>query len=178
MPLWILGDEKERQQLEEYVRKTVKSAETVTQLLTRSVRKVLYDPSSGKKTSQQRRQVVQSALGAIADRFYRETEPAFYSALADSVELIQASPDAVDPTLQAREYWMTVMTKAALRLFDEYAPADGLEDRNIRRHIKARSSLTFALKGYGKEGQSLFDGDLGIVSPETVQSRRRKKEGS
>ena len=172
MPLWILDDAEARLHLEEYVNRAVKGTETVMQLLTCAVRKVLYDPASGDKPSQPRRQVVQSALDNITARFYRETEPAFYSAVTDAVASIQASPDVDDPTLQTREYWATVVAKAALRLFDEYTPADGLEDRDMHRHVKARSTLTLALSGRGKEGRSLFDGDLGIVSPETVRSRR------
>ena len=176
IPLWVLDGAEARLHLEEYVNKAVKGAETVTHLLICAVKKVLYDPSSGNKPSQPRRQVVQSALGEIRGRFYRETEPAFYGVLADAAASIQAIPDAEDPTLHRREYWATVVAETALRLFDEYAPADGLEDRDMRRHVRARSSLTLALSGRGKEGQSLFDGDLGIVSPATMQSRKRNRE--
>ena len=184
MPLWILSDAERRSHLEEHVRKTVKGAEAVAHLLTRSVRTLLYDPSSGSKPSQPRRHIVQSALDNITARFFRETEPAFYRTVTDAVALIQASPDVEDPALQTREYWATVMAKAALRLFDEYAPTDrffdaaAVKDRDIQKYVKAQYDLTRALSGHGKEGRSLFDNHLGIVSPETVRSRRGKKESA
>ena len=70
------------------------------------------------------------------------------------------------------------MADVALRLFDEYAPTDGLEDRNMERHVKARFFLTLALVGRGKQGRSLFDQALGIASPETARTRKDKKEAA
>ena len=176
MPLWIFHDSNLNQWLKQYVNQAVRGAETVAHLLTNAVKKLLYDPSSGNRPSRQRRQVVQSALAGIAERFYRETESAFFRTLGEAVALIKKNSDSDDPTIDVRERWAPVMAKAALRLFDEYAPSEGLENRDMRRHVKARFHLALALRGRGKAGKSLFDGDLDIPSPETARARRRKQE--
>ena len=178
MPLWLMGDAPSRAWLEWFVDKATKGAETVVSQLTGSVKQILYDPSSGRKPSRQRRAVVESALNNIAERFYRETEPAFYAALREAVHSIEEDPDGDDPTLRTREGWAPVMADVALRLFDEYAPADGLEDRNMERHVRARFFLALALGGRGKQGRSLFDQDLGIASPETARVRKGRKEAT
>ena len=176
MPLWILNDTTSRDWLEGYVNQAVKGAETVTKLLAGAVKKVLYDPSSGNKPSRQRRQVVQAALDGIARRFYRETESAFYGTLGEAVSAIKKNPDSDDPTIEARRRWAPIMEKVALHLFDEHAPSEGLENRDMHRHVKARFLLTLALCGHGTAGKSLFDGDLGIASPETRQARKGPEE--
>ena len=112
----------------------------------------------------------------IEERFFRDTESGFFSALGEAARAIEADGgDADDPTLatlDARTKWPAAMKKAALRLFDEYAPADGLEDRAMRRHVRARFFLDLALSGRGKEGRRLFGG-LGIPEPERTRTARR-----
>ena len=168
MPFWLLEDAASREWLERFIGRAVVGAGTVTRLLTTAVKSALYDLP--KKAS--------GDYGFIAERFYRETEPAFYAALREAVRSIEEDPEGDDPTLRAREGWAPIMAGAALRLFDEYAPADGLEDRNMERHVKARFFLTLALGGRGKQGRSLFDRDLGIASPETARARKGRKEAA
>ena len=81
-------------------------------------------------------------------------------------------PDSDDPTLAERELWLEPMATVALRMFDEYAPAVALQDRDMHRHVRARFMLTQALRGAGKGGKALFERDLDIVAPAT----RRKRE--
>ena len=167
IPLWGFDDDETREWLGKFIRQTTAGANRVTRLITRYVKSALYD----------RPQDAKGNYDFISERFYRNTEGAFYAALGEVVSSVRRNSDGEnDPTTEARQRWAPTIRKTALRLFDEYAPADGLEDRDMRRHVKARSSLTLALSGRGKEGQSLFDGDLGIVSPETMQSRKRKRE--
>ena len=110
-------------------------------------------------------------------RFYRETEVCVLRRLSATPWLrSRKNPDNDDPTIEARRRWAPIMEKVALHLFDEHAPSEGLEDRKMHRHVKARFSLTLALCGRGTAGKSLFDGDLGIASPETRQSRRGPEE--
>ena len=92
---------------------------------------------------------------------------------------INANPDSDDPTVAARERWAPVMERAALRLFDEYAPPDGLEDRDMHRHVRARFYLWLALRGRGKAGKSLFEGDLGIniASPDKTRNGKQESAG-
>ena len=168
MPFWLLEDAASREWLERFIGRAVAGAGTVTRLLTTAVKSALYDLP--KKAS--------GDYGFIAERFYRETEPAFYAALREAVRSIEEDPEGDDPALRARESWAPIMAGAALRLFDEYAPADGLEDRNMERHVKARFFLTLALGGRGKQGCSLFERDLDIASPETARARKGRKEAA
>ena len=168
MPFWLLEDAASREWLERFIGRAVAGAGTVTRLLTTAVKSALYDLP--KKAS--------GDYGFIAERFYRETELAFYAALREAVRSIEEDPEGDDPALRARESWAPIMAGAALRLFDEYAPADGLEDRNMERHVKARFFLELALGGRGKQGRSLFNRDLGIASPETARARKGRKEAA
>ena len=168
MPFWLLEDRTSREWLERFVGHAVAGAGTATRLLTMAVKSALYDLP--KKAG--------GDYGFIAERFYRETEPAFYTVLRGVVRSIEEDPDGDDPTLRAREGWAPVMADAALRLFDEYAPTDGLEDRNMERHVKARFFLVLALGGRGKQGRSLFERDLDIALPETARARKGRKEAT
>ena len=165
MPLWILADAASRDYLKSFVEHATAGADTVTRLLARAVKSALYDRPSD----------ASGDYGFITGRFYRETEGEFYTALGVAVHLIEKNPDADDPTIHAREKWSPILASAALRLFDEYAPADALESRNMQRHVKARFFLTLAVAGRGTSGRSLF-GDLGIASPDTVRAPRLKQE--
>ena len=167
MPLWPFdGDDQE--QLGDFVRRTVAAADTVARQIIRAVKSSAYDRMGD----------VKGDYGFIAERFYRDTEEAFYAAVSRAIALIEANPDADDPAIDARRRWAPVMARAALRLFDEYAPSDGLEDRDMHRHVKARCYLTLALRGHGKAGRSLFDGDLDIPSPKTKRARSSEREAA
>ena len=167
MPLWNL-DFETRGQLAYFIQRTTAGAATVARLLTGAVKAATYDRS-------------QDAPGDhsfVAERFFRDTEDAFYNALVDAVDAAKALPESDDATVEVRRCWPLAMKRAALRLFDEFVPADGLENRNMHRYIKARFHLALALGGGGKVGRSLFDGDLGIASPETGRGRDREQKSA
>lgn len=176
MPFWLLEDEGSREWLEKFIGQVVAGADTVIRLLTKEVKTALYGQPSKKKTKMNRSyelpKKTKGEYGFIAERFYRETEPAFYAALRKAMCAIEEDPDGDDPTLRTRESWARMMGGAAMHLFDEYAPMDGLEDRNMNRHVEARFCLERALRGHGKQGCSLFDRDLEIASPETARARK------
>ena len=167
MPLWRLDDDVQ-EQLGAYVRRTVVAADTVARLLIGAVKSASHDRIGDAKGD----------YGFIAERFYRDTEEGFYGAVSRAIFLIKADPETDDPAIDARRRWAPVVERAALRLFDEYAPSAGLEERDMHRHVKARFYLTLALRGHGKAGKSLFDGDLGIPSPGTRRSRTGEREGA
>ena len=176
MPLWLMEDTGSREWLEKFIGHVVAGAGTVTRLLTKEVKTALYGQPPKKKTnrSYELPKKTKGDYGFIEERFYRETEPAFYAELRKAVCAIEEDPDGDDPTLQTRESWAPIMAGAAMRLFDEYAPMDGLEGRNMERHVEARFCLERALRGHGKQGCSLFDRDLGIASPETARARKSR----
>ena len=167
MPLWRLDGET-REWLGEFIRQVTAGANTVTRLVTGAVKSAFYD----------RPKDAGGDYGFIAERFYRDTEEAFHSTLGEAVALIKGNSDSDDPAIEARRRWASIIGTGALRLFDEYAPSEGLEDRDMHRHVKARFYLTIALRGHGKAGKSLFDNDLGIPSPETTRSRSREREAA
>ena len=167
MPLWRL-DNRILNQFDEFVRRVVAAADTVVRLVIGAVKSACYDRIGDAKGD----------YGFIAERFYRDTEEGFYGAVSRAIALIKADPEADDPAIDARRRWAPVVERAALRLFDEHAPSDGLEDRDMHRHVKARFYLTLALRGHGKAGKSLFDGDLGIPSPGTRRSRTGEREAA
>ena len=163
MPFWFLSDSTSREWLEQFIIRVTAGADGVGRLLTGAVKSALYDRPSD----------ATGDYGFIAERFYRETEGSFYAVMREAVASIQNDPDGDDPTVSTREKWAPIVAGAALRLFDEYAPADGLEDRDMHRHVKARFFLALALGGRGKPGRALFERDLGIASPEPTRASKR-----
>lgn len=165
MPL-LRFDDVTRNWLAEFIRRATAGANTVARLVTAQVKSALYD----------RPKDASGDFGFIAERFFRDTEGAFQSALSDMAPSIRENPETDGPIAEALQRWAPIMSKAALRLFDEYAPWEGLEDRDMHRHVKAHFFLTLALAGHGKTGESLFDRDLEIPSPRTERTRSRKRE--
>ena len=167
MPL-LRFDDTTRDWLAEFIRRAIAGANTVAPLVTRQVKSALFD----------RPRDATGDFGFIAERFFRDTEGTFYSALDEVARSARDHSDGEDPTTEVLQRWAPIMAKAALRLFDEYAPYEGLEALDMHRHVKARFFLTLALGGHGATGKALFDGDLGIPSPDIVRSRTRGKEAA
>ena len=165
MPLLRMTAET-RDGLGAFIRQVTRSADTVSRLVTNGVKSALYD--NPKKAA--------GDFGNIALRFYRDTEGTFFAALGEAGSGIENDPDGDDPTLEARKRWAPVLERAALRLFDEYAPFDGLENRDMHRHVKARFQLVLALRGRGRVGKSLFEGDLDIPVPDSPPASDRRRE--
>ena len=167
MPLWVLEDER-REILAHCIQRMTTGAASVARLVTSATKSALFD----------RPKLARGDFGFIAERFYRDTETAFFAALAEAASAIEQSPDEDDPTMETRRRWTSAVQAAALRLFDEHAPAAGLEDRNMHRHVRARFYLALALRGRGKAGKSLLEVDFGIASPESASSRKNRKEAA
>ena len=167
MPL-TAWDDAMRDRMEGFVGRATAGAGTVARLITTAVKSARHD----------RPKDAPGDYGHVAASFYRQTEGQFREAVRDAEASIRKDPDADDPTRPARERWAVAMARSAASLFDELVPMDGLEDRNMHRHVAARFQLTLALGGRGKAGKSLFEADLGIVPPQTVRARAQKKEAA
>ncbi len=156
-PLPLIADEEAGEDLGGFIRQAIKGAETVSRFLVRAVKSALYDRPAD----------AAGDYGFIAERFFRETEAVFYEAYAaaDTAARTGGGANPGDPTLEARVAWAKRMEAPALRLFDECAPDDALESRNMERHVRARFHLCLALGGRGKAGKALF-GELGIPTPQ------------
>ena len=144
MPIWATAGEAQ-QWLDKFVQRSTAGAEAVARLLMDAVKSALHDSRK-----------VPGDYRFIEEVFYRDTEPRFLAALRDARKLIEANIAADDPPLEACRGWHGEMRDAASRLFDHFAPADGVEDRDMRRFVKASYSLQEALRGQGKRGRSLF----------------------
>ncbi len=155
-PLPPLADGETREYLEGFIRQAVRGAETVSRLLVRAVKSALHDRPAD----------AAGDYGFIAERFFRETEATFREAFAtaQAAARTRSGADPEDPTLAARLAWAKSMETPTLRLFDECAPDDALESRDMERHVRARFYLHLALGGRGKAGSALF-GELGIPAP-------------
>ena len=167
MPLWVLEGEA-RGLLRKCVQQMTTGAASAARLTTGATKSALFDNPK----------LASGDFGFIAERFYRDTEALFFAALGDAASAIRHSPDEDDPAIEVRRHWASDMEFAALRLFDEYAPSAGLEDRNMHRYVKARFYLTRALRGREKTGKALFEGDLGVPAPESARSGRSRQEAA
>ena len=165
-PLPLIADEEAGEDLGGFIRQAIKGAETVSRFLVRAVKSALYDRPAD----------ATGDYGFISERFFRETEAAFYEAYAaaDRAARTGGGANPGDPTLEARLAWAKSMEAPALRLFDECAPDDALESRNMERHVRARFHLYLALGGRGKAGRALF-GELGIPAPQPAGVGNRQE---
>ena len=168
MPLWRFDDfnAATRDRLEDFVRAVAAGAGTAAGQVTRAI----------KSARHRRPRDVRGDFGFVAERFFRDTERSFFEAIDRALDAIRADPDGDDPTRTARLRWAPVMETAALRLFDEHVPLDGIEDLDMQRCVKARYFLKLALGGRGKVGRALFEDDLKIPSPNTTRARRQARE--
>jgi len=144
-----------RPALEDFIKRVTAGAATIQRLLIDAIKEANWN----------RRKDAKGDFGFIRERLYRDTEAAFHNAVGRAMALVTQQPLADDPTMAARRRWSDVLRQAALALFHEYAPSEGLEDRNMYRHAKALHFLGLALAGHGRKGISLFEKDLRIPSP-------------
>ena len=155
MPLWTFDDAEATEACEAFIGRVIAGTATVGRLLIGAIKAARYE----------RPKNATGDYSFITERLYRETEPAFYAATEEAMSGLEEASDPDDPTLEARTRWPGIMAKTAMALFDEYVPSEGVEARNMERHVRARFHLSIALRGYGRNGKSLFEQDLDIPSP-------------
>ena len=165
MPLWSFDDREAAEDCEKYVSQIVAATATVGRLLVATIKGARHERPKDAKGD----------YGFVTERLYRETEVSFYDGVGQAVSSAVES-DADDPTVDVRSRWPGIVRRVALDLFDEYAPSEGLDGRNMARHVRARFGLVTALNGRGKAGRSLFERDLGIPAP-APKSQEKRKEG-
>ncbi len=159
MPLWKVRHADRLLDVVEFVRQVVMGAQTVARQLAMSVKLSRHD----------RLKDARGDYGFVEERLYRDTEGAFHASLAQAQLLVERETDSDDPTVPARRQWVAALEAAALRLFDEYAPWEGLEGRNMERHVRARNGLSLVLRGYGAKGRQLFETRLDIPAPKKAR---------
>ena len=164
MPLWNMGDADTLEECGRFAGCVVAATATVGRLLVTAVKEARHERPTD----------AQGDYGFVTERLYRETEAAFYRGVAEAMGHA-ADPDANDPTLDVRKRWPGIVGGAALALFDEHVPSEGLEGRSMARHVRARFGLATAVRGLGNAGRALFEGDLGIPAPKARKAGRRKE---
>lgn len=152
MPLPAAPDEDARDRLDKLASDLVLSANQVAGLLRSAVRYALFSAGATVKVDAE-------LLSSLRERLWEQTEQDFHDRLA-------AQPD------DARTSWMARLRGIALALFDEAAPLTPENGAAAPRISRARRNLVFALTGFGKEGQTLFETlKLPMAEPKAKKTR-------
>ena len=111
---------------------------------------------------------------ALRERFFGETQDAFFAALDVAADRLEADPDLPDfAEPLARAFLERALRPGALRLFDEAVPLSDLDPRTLARAVRARWSLVLMFQGSRKEGAALFNA-LGLPANEPTGAKKRK----
>jgi len=164
VPLWRV-EEQCREQCVDFVDRAVGAADVVAGAVVAAVKSARHERPRDAKGN----------YGFVKERFYRDTERDFHSSLRSAIAAATSSPEDVDAANEVLSLWRDAMGRHALRLFDEFAPADGLEDRNMERHVRARHGLASGLRGYGPRGKDLYK-RLGMTAPNARRQKDQPKE--
>jgi CRISPR system Cascade subunit CasA len=159
LPVIITGDADRDMELADCAKAMVEASDlAVSQLLT-ALKIALFSEAkidNGK-----------TPLDAPRQRFWAETEAGFYRLLRHAAGVSEGAGAVFD---KAKADWLPIISKAALRIFDETAPVDSPEDPDIEQIVKGRRFLFFALQGYGGAGAKLFRA-LGMEPPQNRKSK-------
>ena len=142
VPLPAATDPAIRAALDDLATRLVEAADIAARGLRMAVRNALFSAGATVKRDAE-------VLSAARERLWDATEPAFYAALE------QLAGGADRKTLLTS--WQRQLLRDAVMLFDECAPITPDGFATAPRISKARRGLVFALTGYGKEGDALFN---------------------
>ncbi len=119
-----------REAFEAVARRLVRSADQAARLVRNAVKSALFERPG-------------DAAGDfyhVKDRFWRETESMFFERLA-----LLANDEADDVAI--RMGWQRILRSAALAIFDDTVPSDGIEAGSWKRIVTARQWLIRSLDG-------------------------------
>lgn len=142
------------------LRNMVRAADVVARLLANGVRRALF--SEGATVA-----LDTAPLASLRDRFWSETADAFFARAASAAA--GASDD------DTRALWLRDIGRTARRLFDEAAPVDASGEGHPARIADAARQMSFALAGYGKSGEAVFNA-LGAALPDGARKAKTRKE--
>ena len=142
MPLPAAPDAATRAALDDLAARLVEAADIAARLLRMAVRNALFSAGATVKLDAE-------ALSAARERLWDATEPAFYGTL----EQLAGGTDRAALLTS----WQKRLLRDALLLFDEFAPITPDGFATAPRISRARRGLVFALTGYGKDGDTLFN---------------------
>ena len=168
MPLLATGSPATDNDLDNHAATMISAAETVASQLVYSVRRAIYGEKS--KTDRDT-----SVLIAVANRFWSETEPAFYASVMDVAGRVRSAGDDLDDkrmeiTTATGTAWIDAMRRVALPIFDDTAPIDDAEGERIVDVIEGRKSLSMMFRGHNKSGRELY-GVFALAPPDASNTK-------
>lgn len=171
LPLIVTGSKGGDEIVRERAQQWIAAAELIANQLVSSVKRALYgqrgnaDPGS-------------TVLDPVRDRFWGETEQAFYGELrilADVVE--QRRENLVEHVdglrIASGERWRAALHIAALRIFDAKVSIEDAESHRIADVIEGRKNLLRSLTGFGPVGAKVFEA-LALPTAELKKKATRK----
>ena len=116
-------------------------------------------------------------FGHVDATFWSATEPAFYKQLQSLIDRVTAMAD--HPALPAREAWHAVLTRTALRLFDDnFVGTGAVERQNPRRVALAHRQLRSSLYGPKLRLALGLPIDAAALKPARKSAKRATKEAA
>lgn len=111
-------------------------------------------------------------FAALRERFFHDTEAAFFVQLRTSFETAEALVDSASRRPLA-EQWLRTLQKQAVDLFDEAVSFADMPEKIMERAAPARRTLIGVFSGYGALGKKLFT-SLELPPPESAGKGGRK----
>jgi CRISPR system Cascade subunit CasA len=154
MPLIVTGDPDNDDRVRAFAEGFVKAADLIANQLGNAVKRALF----GENAKTDRGSTV---LDAVRQRFWGDTEQAFYAALRRGAEALVAAGDNAGERLAelrqaAGASWLSVVRNAALDIFDDAVPIEDAASDKIKDVIEGRKMLVSAASGYGATGTLVF----------------------
>lgn len=171
MPLIVTGDADSDDRVRAFAEGFVKAADLIANQLSNAVKRALF----GENAKTDRGTTV---LDTVRQRFWGDTEQAFYAALRHSADmLLAAGEDAGERLAELRQAggapWLAALRNAALAIFDDTAPIEDAESGKITDVIEGRKMLVSAVTGYGDTGKKVF-AELELPPVESKAKKARK----
>lgn len=171
MPLIVTGDADGDEQIREFAKRFIRSADFAASQLVGATKRALYGEKGDPKWDS-------TVLDSARNRFWADTEEAFYKALRSAAERLLKDREILTDQLGTiqQEFgaaWRIVLRKHCLDIFDDVVPIEDAESDKIKDVIEGRKMLVLALEGYGPVGRKIF-GELGIPIPESKSAKGRK----
>lgn len=115
-----------------------------------------------------------SRFATLRERFFIETEAAFFKRLRELSEQFQSLTGDPKPTqLALAEKWLAVLRSTAIALFEESVSFDALPLKIMERAVPARRDLFGTFLGYGGMGRKLF-GALDLAPPQPAKKNAKQ----
>lgn len=163
MPIPGATDAKMRLRIDSLATSMVRSAEAAASITRKAIRDALFSGSAKVKDEWE-------ILNLAQEKIWEETETSFFSTLSEPQARL-ATDERPHPE---HHFWLRVLRRAAIDIFDELAPLAADMSAQAARVSNARRGLFFAFAGYGSQGQDLYK-FLNIPPPEKGMKAKARK---